>query len=176
MFLPPLPCPTAAQTKSFRLMAALSSGLRSPELPMQVLQLAFERDAHRHRKTAQVGKSPGQPQQRIAATNLAANRGEGIEGCGKSVGPGGRRGWHGFESSDMERIGLNGHGENSVSPNRLTTLAAVLLCVNTQTSGFGGTNNSQSTNWITAVSHVSTACWPHVGKRVKSDGKNKRTH
>ena len=58
---------------------------------MQVLQLAFERDAHRHRKTAQVGKLPGQPQQRIAAANLAANRGEGLEGCGKSVGPGGRR-------------------------------------------------------------------------------------
>jgi len=41
-------------------------------------------------------------------------------------------------------------------------LAVVLLCVTTQTSGFGGTVNRHSINWTTAVSNVSTACWPHV--------------
>lgn len=86
MVLPPLPCPTAAQTKSFWLMAALSSGLRSPELSMQVLQLGFERDAHRRPRTAHDGKLPGQRQQRKAAADLAASRCEALEGCGKSGG------------------------------------------------------------------------------------------
>lgn len=53
---------TAAQTRSCSAISALSCGLRSPELPMQVVQLGFERDAHRHRQTAHVGELLGQRQ------------------------------------------------------------------------------------------------------------------